>query len=249
MPRHVSRSLRTSVERIPRQRAQLAVDEDPAPLRAPATPCRPATPSSRAQRERAARRPAEERARRVLAHEAVDPRSSRRRRPARGAASSTCASMPGARRARAPRSSPPMPPPTTASLSCRGADDSSRTAVTIARTCSGSVSGSTPWPRLKMCRCVPARARMSATRARISAGGANSAPGSRLPCSATPSPTRRRTSRVGEQGLKQFGPAQCAVLDRADGTGQGARIAGANLINHQSRRLGFKLFQCKAETG
>ena len=40
-----------------------------------------------------------------------------------------------------------------------------------------------------------------------------------------------RMSAVREERFKQFGPARCSVLDRADGTGQGARIAGANLIN------------------
>jgi hypothetical protein len=38
-------------------------------------------------------------------------------------------------------------------------------------------------------------------------------------------------SGVGEKGLQQFEPARRSVLDRADRTGQGTRIAGANLIN------------------
>ena len=40
-----------------------------------------------------------------------------------------------------------------------------------------------------------------------------------------------RMSAVRKESLKQFGPSQCAVLDRADGTGEGARIAGANLVD------------------
>jgi hypothetical protein len=40
-----------------------------------------------------------------------------------------------------------------------------------------------------------------------------------------------RMSAMGEERLEQFRSSRGAVFDRADGTGQRTRIAGANLIN------------------
>ena len=40
-----------------------------------------------------------------------------------------------------------------------------------------------------------------------------------------------RMSAMGKERLEQFRPSRGAVFDRADGTGQRASIAGANLID------------------
>jgi hypothetical protein len=54
-----------------------------------------------------------------------------------------------------------------------------------------------------------------------------------------------RLSAVRKERLKQFGPAWCAVLDRADGTGQSAQVAGSQLLDHGVKRI--QAPQCKAE--
>ena len=126
---------RTNDRPATRQRAQLAVEVDPARLRAPATPCRRRRRARRTARGAVAavrRRTSSRRARGRSHRCSMVPTTP----PARGPASSTCASIPAATSARA-AISPPMPPPMTATFMTR---DSSRTAVTIARTCSGSVS-------------------------------------------------------------------------------------------------------------
>ena len=46
-----------------------------------------------------------------------------------------------------------------------------------------------------------------------------------------------RLPAVRKESLEQIGPARRAVLDRADGTGQGARIAGAKLLDQGMEAL------------
>ena len=79
---------------------------------------------------------------------------------------------------------------------------------------SGSVSGRTPWPRLKMC---PSAARPSATIRRTSASmtgqSASSSAGSRLPCTTAPGPSRRAAS---SSGTRQSTPTTSAPAARID---------------------------------
>ena len=86
----------------------------------------------------------------------------------------------------------------------------------------GSVSGSTPWPRLKT---WPGAARPSASTRRTSASttgqSASSSAGSRLPCTARPGPTRRAAS---SSGTRQSTPDHV----RAGLAHQPEQLAGAD---------------------
>src|SRR6185437_23900 len=85
------------------------------------------------------------------------------------------------------------------------------TRSTTRRTASTGVVGKTPWPRLKMCPGRPsARAMMSWTRASSSAGGANSATGSRFPCTPWSNPMRfHPSSRPIRQSRPMTSPPAC----------------------------------------
>jgi len=61
-------------------------------------------------------------------------------------------------------------------------------------------------------------------------------------------PENSRMPAVRKESLEQYGPARRAILDRADGTGQSAQIAGAKLVN-PLLDFGFQDVQCKAAGG
>ena len=80
----------------------------------------------------------------------------------------------------------------THGLAATPARPSAWTRSTSAARMPGSVSGSTPWPRLKMCPgSVPARSRTSRASVATASKGARQTAGSRLPCTARSGPTRR----------------------------------------------------------
>ncbi len=101
----------------------------------------------------------------------------------------------------------------------RGSTASSRgewTSSTMRVSTSGSVSGGTPWPRLKMC---PSAARPCVDDAAHRAldhrpAGASSA-GSRLPCTTAPGPSRRAAS---SSGTRQSTPTTSAPAARIAGS-------------------------------
>ena len=143
--------------------------------------------------------------------------------PMRSPASRTTISSSGRRRRHSKAAARPViPAPTTTSRRAviGGVSSWTRSATWVSTP--GSVSGSTPWPRLKMC---PRAARPCSTTRRTSrstvARSASSTAGSRLPCSERPGPTRRAAS---SSGTRQSTPTTSApgVAD------QRQQLAGAD---------------------
>jgi hypothetical protein len=98
--------------------------------------------------------------------------------------------------------------PQDRAVSGSGRIDSACTrSVSLAST-PGSVSGSTPWPRLKTCpSAVRPRTRTSLARSSMTSQGASRTAGSRLPCRALPGSTRRAAS---SSGVRQSTPTTSA---------------------------------------